>query len=108
VRLPLRLADSCDKGARRLAARPWPFLRGQARARVAPVYTLDGTPAADGEHPAGLVGAAGAAKAAGDGRAARALLGRADAADRASPTYYGAALSALGRVMLTTNLLGRC
>jgi endoglucanase len=108
VRLPLRLAEACDKGARRLAARPWPFLRRQARQRVAPVYALDGAPTADGEHPAGLVGAAGAATASGDGRAARELLDRADKANRAAPTYYGAALSALGRVMLTTDLLGRC
>jgi endoglucanase len=109
ARLPLRLAESCDGDARDLAARSWPFLREQAEdGRVAPVYRLDGAPAAEGEHPLGLAAAAASAQAAGDGDAAHDLLDRADHANRRGPTYYGAAWAALGRVMLTTDLLGDC
>lgn len=106
VRFSVRLAESCDRDFRALAAKPWGFLSGQDR--IAPVYSPDGQPAADGEHPSGLVGAAGAAQAAGDRRAADRLLGRAESADKNSPTYYGAAWAALGPMMLQTDLLGGC
>jgi endoglucanase len=39
---------------------------------------------------------------------ASAALARAAQVDARGPTYYGAAWVALGRVMLTTDLLGRC
>ena len=106
VRTSVRLAESCSVVDRRLGARPWKFLRTQKR--VAPMYSLGGQPTADGEHPAGLVGAAGAAYAAGDRRAGGALLDRAAALDSRSPSYYGAAWVALGRVMLQTDDLGGC
>jgi endoglucanase len=56
----------------------------------------------------GLVAAAGAAEAAGQSDAVRRLLDAADAVDRRSPTYYGAAWAALGRIMLTSNALDAC
>ena len=55
-----------------------------------------------------LVGAAGAAFAAGKPDAGRRLLDAAEALDRQSPTYYGAAWVALGRMMLTTKRLEPC
>jgi endoglucanase len=51
------------------------------------------------------VAAAGAADAAGHTAARDGLLDSAAALDRRFPTYYGAAWVALGRMMLTTNLL---
>ena len=109
VRLPIRLAVSCDPGARRLAARMWPFLGGAASdGGLSAAYTLDGRPALPYSHPAALVGAAGAAAAAGDRAASDRLLDRAAALDERHPTYYGAAWVALGRVLLQTRLLGGC
>jgi endo-1,4-beta-D-glucanase Y len=105
VRVPVRLAESCDPADRSLAARMWPKLRddpGAARRR------LDGTPIGDDEHPAALVGAAAAAQAAGDSRAAGDLLRRAASLNDQRPSYYGAAWVALGRAMLQDHSLGRC
>ncbi|HEU4657131.1 MAG TPA: glycosyl hydrolase family 8 [Capillimicrobium sp.] len=99
VRLAVRMAEACDGDARAAAAQLWPVLR-------------DGDPAIlprerDGRGAAGavrsavaLVGAAAAAHAAGDAAARDRLLGEAEALDAASPTYYGAAWIALGRVLL--------
>ncbi len=105
VRLPVRLAESCDPADRELAARMWPRLQhspGAAR------RALDGAPASGGEHPAALVGAAAAAHAAGDRRASSELLARADELDADHPSYYGAAWVALGREMLEHRTLGGC
>jgi endo-1,4-beta-D-glucanase Y len=109
VRAPIRLADSCAPADRALASRAWAFLRAPAAAdELAAEYELDGDPAAEGSHPSAIVAAAAAAEAAGDGRAAGELLGRAAAAERESPSYYGAAWVALGHVMLETEWLGEC
>jgi endoglucanase len=108
VRLPVRMAESCSRADRRQAAAAWRSLRGASRGPLAAVLDLGATPLESFEHPAALAGAAGAASAAGDRRAALRLLGRAAALDARAPTYYGAAWLALGRVMLTTDLLGRC
>jgi endoglucanase len=108
VRMPIRMAETCEPEARRRAAALWPFLR-RADGDVPAVYRLDGIAATPGQsHPSALVGAAGAAHAAGDAGAARRLLDEATALDRRGPTYYGAAWVALGRVMLTTQWLGGC
>ena len=106
MRLPLRLAESCSADDHELAARAWPALRD--RDPLPAVLALDGSPRADGSHPAALAGAAGAAHAAGDEDAARDLLDRASELLERTPSYYGAAWVALGRVMLQTDWLGGC
>ena len=114
VRMPVRYAESCSAAERALAARSWPALHRQAVATggyVAAVSALDGRPAAPGAHPAALVGAAASARAAadaGDPGASDRLLDRAAELEAREPSYYGAAWVALGRVMLTTRLLGGC
>jgi glycosyl hydrolase family 8 len=105
VRSPLRLAESCDRRDRALAAKWWQLLRrGDPGAQP---RGLDGS-ARGGASAASLAGAAGAAAAAGDKRQAVALLARADGLAQKSPTYYGVAWAALGRLMLTTHALGGC
>jgi endoglucanase len=105
VRTPVRLAESCDPADRELAARMWPRLRDRPGAAR---RALDGTPLTDDEHPAALVGAAAAAQAAGDDRAAADLFRRAADLDASHPTYYGSAWVALGRAMLQDRSLGHC
>ena len=105
VRLPVRLAESCDRADRELAARMWPRLQHSPGAVR---RALNGSPASGDEHPAALVGAAAAAHAAGDSKASSKLLGRAAELDAEHPTYYGAAWVELGRAMLETGTLGRC
>ncbi len=104
VRVPLRLAESCAPADRRLAASLWPVLR---RARTLP-RTLTGQDAGTIVHPAGLVGAAAAARAAQDRATSARLLDRATRLDQQRPTYYGSALVALGRLSLETQRLGSC
>lgn len=108
ARTPVRMALACDPRGRALAARMWaPFAQldpGEIRER----HDLGGSAAARGRHPLTLVGAAGAATAAGDPAAAAALLDEAGALDERNPSYYGAAWHALGRVLLTSDRLGGC
>lgn len=92
VRVPVRFGEACSQAGRAVAAGLWSRLRGQERPK----------------HAVGLVGAAGAATAAGDRIARDRLLDDAERRDSQQPTYYGAAWVALGRVMLTTDLLGSC
>jgi endoglucanase len=105
LRVPIRLAESCDPADRALAARLWPRLREHPGA---PARALDGTPLTGAEHPAALAAAAAAARAAGDRAAASTLLDRAARLDAEQPTYYGAAWVALAHVMLETGALGSC
>jgi endoglucanase len=110
ARVTVRLAESCDPRAHRIAAAAWPFLRGVTAAGRTPVlaYDLSGRPLSTATNPVTLVAAAGAAYAAGRRNAGDALLGRAQALDARQQTYYGDAWVALGRVMLQTHLLGSC
>jgi endo-1,4-beta-D-glucanase Y len=105
VRVPIRLAESCDPADRELAARMWPRLQHQPGAAR---RALDGAPLTDDESPAAMAGAAAAAHAAGDERASRELLDRAAALDEEEPSYYGCAVVALTRAMLQTGALGPC
>ena len=93
VRLPLRMAASCDPAWRALAAKLWPTLRADP-GRLP--RELNGEPLG-GSSSAGLAGSAAAARAAGDPDAAARLLDRADALERERPTYFGSALVALAR-----------
>jgi endoglucanase len=107
VRVPIRMATACGASSRRIAARLWPRLREGDPALLP--RELGGRPAPEAvRHPSALVGAAAAARAAGDRDATGRLLARAERLDGASPTYYGSAWVALGRVLLTTNLLDDC
>jgi len=108
ARLPLRYAESCDARDRRSAAAVWRVLKVRGIDELSTRHDLDGERDESGVHPVGLVGAAAAASAAGDARTSTLLLARADELDRRSPTYYGAALVALGRLALTTDRLGSC
>ena len=110
VRLPIRWAASCDPSDRRVAAALWPSL---GRRPLAGRATIDLAPTgrrADGalRSPVGLVAAAAAGWAAGHRGDARLLLDRAEATNRAHPTYYSSAWVALGRVLLDTRRLGTC
>jgi len=58
--------------------------------------------------PLGVVAAAAAGWAAGQKSTALGLLDRAEAANRAHPTYYSSAWVALGRMYLETRRLGTC
>jgi endoglucanase len=107
VRIPVQLAADCDQAGRRIAARLWPFFLSQDVV-VAAVYELDGTVVDRSTHAATIVGAAGAATAAGADESAAVLLERAATWDSRHPTYYGSAWVALGRLWLTTSLLGGC
>lgn len=107
ARVGVRMGSACDQASRAAVARLWPALSG-ADAALLPRH-LDGTAGRGAVgHPVALVGAAGAARAAGREADMKRLLDAAAAQDRAAPTYYGAAWVALGRVLLTTDLAGRC
>ena len=106
ARLPVRFAESCDPEDRALAGAMRPVLT--APGEVPALRNLNGSAAGDLQHPVALVAAAATEQGAGnlDG-----TLERLDAAaqlEQRTPTYYGAAWVALGRIMLTTSLLGEC
>ena len=105
VRTLVRMAEDPDPAGRQIAARAWPVFATQNPARLTVNHTLSGRPTGNILHPVVLVAAAGAADAAGNTAARDGLLDQAEALDRHSPTYYGAAWVALGRIMLTTNFL---
>jgi endoglucanase len=108
VRTLVRMAEDPDPAGRRIAARAWPVFAGQDPTKLPVEHDLSGHPVGGTLHPVALVAAAGAADAAGQPAARDGLLDAAEALDRHSPTYYGAAWVALGRIMLTTNLLHTC
>lgn len=103
ARVPIRLAESCDPADRALAAALAATLGEGASTRMA----LDGGEQA-AAHPLGLVARAAVADAAGDDARAGRLLAAAVELEEAQPSYFGAAWVALGRVMLTTDLLNPC
>lgn len=108
VRALVRMAEPPDPGGRLIAARAWPVFAAQDPTKLPVQHELSGRPIGKVLHPVVLVAAAGAADAAGQPADRDGLLDEAEALDRRSPTYYGAAWVALGRIMLTTNLLDAC
>jgi endoglucanase len=106
ARLPVRYAESCDPADRALAAAMRPILA--ARQDIPALRNLDGSAASDWQHPVAVVAAAATQRAAGDADAAAERLDAATALQQRYPTYYGAAWVALGRIMLSTSLLGAC
>jgi endoglucanase len=103
ARTLVRMAE--DPAGRRIVARAWPVFAGRDPTQLPVAHALSGRALGDTLNPVVLVAAAGAADAAGHTAARDGLLDSAAALDRRFPTYYGAAWVALGRMMLTTNLL---
>lgn len=107
ARVPVRSAVDCDARGRGIARDLRGLLGDVVEEGPAISYDLRGRAVELGEHPVPLVAAAAAAHAAGDEASADELLADAEAIDRRVPTYYGAALVALGRGLLA-GLLGGC
>jgi endoglucanase len=108
ARTLVRFAEDPDPAGQRIAAKAWPAYEGQKPADIVVEHDIDGQPSGGTKHAMGLVAAAGAAQAAGQTREAGKLLAAAEALDKQDPTYYGSAWVALGRVMLTSDLLDAC
>jgi endoglucanase len=106
ARLPVRFAESCDREDRALAGAMRPILT--APGDVPALRNLNGSAASDWQHPVALVAAAATEQGAGNPDGAVEHLDAAAQLEQRSPTYYGAAWVALGRIMLTTSLLGEC
>ena len=102
-----RLAEACDDESRELVAA---LAAPAARTLEEPSGTagLDGSAMTDGDNQFYQLGAAAAARAAGDVDLANELLRQADAANAESPSYYLSAWVALTRVLLDTDVLGGC
>jgi endo-1,4-beta-D-glucanase Y len=108
VRTLIRFAEDPDPKGRAIAARAWPAFQGADPTKLPVEHSLSGRPSGSTLHPVALIAAAGAADAAGDLSARDGLLDEAEALDRRTPTYYGAAWVALGRIYLTTKYLDAC
>jgi endo-1,4-beta-D-glucanase Y len=104
----MRFAEDPDPAGRRIAAGAWPVFKGRDPSTIPVEHDLKGNPAGSTKHPIALVAAAAAAGAAKDRADRDKLLDAAEALDRQTPTYYGAAWVALGRIMLTTRYLDPC
>jgi len=100
VRVPLWQAASCDGRDTQFAARAAGFLDRKVDGAPAATYSLEGEPRGGSPGAPLLVAAAAASAAAGEGAASGEWLARAEADVEAEPTYYGAALLALGRATL--------
>jgi endoglucanase len=101
-------AASCSAADKHLAATAWPVLQHSPGTGGAIAYTPAGRRLARAASPLGLVAAAAAADAAGARHAATHLLNQASARAARTPTYYGDAWTALGRVLLDTKWLSSC
>jgi endoglucanase len=108
ARTLVRFAEDPDPAGQRIAAKAWPAFEGRKPADIPVEHDLSGQPSGGTQHAMGLVAAAGAAKAAGKTKDTSKLLDAAESLDQRDPTYYGSAWVALGRVMLTSDLLNAC
>lgn len=106
ARLPLRFAESCREEDQRLAAQMLPPLTREDQLPVA--LDLGGTALNSDEHPIAYLARAAAAASAGDPSTATDDISRASDIAQQYGTYYGAAWTALGRLMLETDTLGGC
>ncbi len=104
ARAPLRYAMDCDVAGRELAASMGDLLGDGGTV----THKLDGTPREAYEHAAGFTARAAVAAAAGSPDRAEELLQAAEELERSRPTYYGSALVALTRGMVTSDVLGTC
>jgi endoglucanase len=106
ARLPVRFAESCDRADRAVAGAMRSALA--VPGAVPALRNLDGSAAGDLQHPVALVAAAAAEQGAGNPDGAIERLDAAAQLEQRFSSYYGAAWVALGRIMLTTSLLGTC
>lgn len=106
ARLPLRFAESCSTQDQQLAAQMLAPLTRQDQLPAA--LDLGGTPLNSDEHPIAYLARAAAASSAGDPTTANNNLLQASTIAQEYGTYYGAAWTALGKLMLETDLLGGC
>jgi endoglucanase len=106
-RVVVWLAAGCDPAGRRLARSWWRLLSQPGRDRAL-ALTTSGAILDRRTNALPLVASAAAANAARRNGDRDRLLGEAERADAAHPTYYGSAWVALGRALLTTDLLGGC
>ena len=107
-RVPVWFAAGCTQSERAVAADDWPLLRHSAGQGARISYSLSGAAQTTEVNPLGSVAAAASASAAGDQRAATALLATADRQSQRFHTYYGDAWVALGRILLDTPWLSHC
>lgn len=106
TRTPVRLAESCASADRALAAQLVDVLDRSGADTAA--LDLGGAALTGDESAVAAVGQAAAVAAEGDLDRARAELVDADHLQQQTPTYYGAAWNALGRLLLTDDALGGC
>jgi endoglucanase len=104
----MRMAEDPNPQGQHIAARAWRVFESKPASAIPVEHALSGRTAGGTRHPISLVAAAAAAGAAGQPAARARLLNAAEAMDKQSPTYYGAAWVALGRIMLTTKYLDAC
>ena len=104
----VRLGVAADPTARGAVARAWDVFKQTRPADIVTEHQLSGAAVGTDHNPVTLVAVAAAANAAGDKRAVPRLLEQAQKVNDQHPTYYGAAWLALGRLLLTTNLLDPC
>lgn len=104
----VRFAEGSASGDASAVARAWPVFSATPPADIITEHQLSGPPVGSDKNPVTLAGVAGAAKAAGDRSAVSGLLNQAHTLNAQHPTYYGSAWVALGRILLTTNLLQPC
>jgi endo-1,4-beta-D-glucanase Y len=104
----VRFAAASSPAAHAAVARAWSVFAQTPPQDIVTQHELSGPPAGSDHNPVTLAAVAGAAKAAGASRAVLPLLAQAQRFNLQHPTYYGSAWVALGRLMLTTNLLTPC
>jgi endoglucanase len=104
----VRFAAGADPVGSAAVARAWGVFRYTQAQDIVTEHQLSGAAVGTSHDAVTLVAAAGAAKAAGDTAAVLPLLAEAQQLNAQHTTYYGAAWVALGRLMLTTNLLQPC
>ena len=104
----VRLGVAADPTARSAVARAWDVFKQTRAQDIVTEHQLSGAAVGTDHNPVTLVAVAAAADAAGDRRVVPGLLQQAQKLNNEHPTYYGAAWLALGRLLLTTNLLDPC
>jgi endoglucanase len=99
------MAESCDPADRALAA---DMVDALDRGGDAAELDLGGSPLGEGESVVAAVAQAAAVAAAGNAARAVEELVDGDHLAQLAPSYYGAAWAALGRLLLTDDVLGEC